>query len=159
MAVSEIGRVTIGAITGMTHDIPDGVFAGTMTGWTAPRPDALQVIHQGEVNRHTNAAGDIVRVSHSGEFLEAQITFIPDHETSEASAKQAASLPKKLASVEISGLPIVAMGEFSDCWNTNGNNTQDWVYEEGTLRFEKPDQWVIDMTIRRYYSITTAIAS
>lgn len=152
MAMSEVGLVSIGTFTGGTLGIT------ALTGYVSPRIDALSVNHNNDVVMDTDVSGDIVRLSASGEYLECQMTLIPDG-TSQANALKAGGKPVALAGVTITGLPIVAMGSWSNAWNTNGSDSPEnhqWIYIEGSSRIEKPDRVVLDMTLRRFVSSNLA---
>jgi hypothetical protein len=123
-----------------------------------PNLKTLRVTHSGTVDKIKNQAGEFSGLIGSGEFLQCEWTYVPEG-TTIANSVLSAMLPGLLTGVTISGLPIIASGPFTDALNTNGANTQPWIYEgDGSIQGFDETKWMGNVTLFRYISITSAAA-
>jgi hypothetical protein len=68
-------------------------------------------------------------------------------------------MPEPLSKAAITGLPIIQIGTFADGLNTNGANTQPWIYEgDGGIAGKAKEKWDGKITLRRYKDILAAAA-
>jgi hypothetical protein len=110
--------------------------------------------HESEVDKIKGLDGEVTSLIAHGDSLACEFNMIPEA-TTQAGAKVACNLPATLTGVSIGGLPIVASGPFSDALNTNGSNTQPWVYEGGgKINLSNSEKWTMTLPLKRYYGIT-----
>lgn len=159
MSATQIGKGRIRGLSGGAISAKDGSDV-LLSGYVSPNLQSLRVSHQADVKRGLDQDGDIASLSASGEFLECQFDIVPEGSTI-ANAKKSAGLPPILGTFEISGLPIIAMGAFTDALNTDDANTQRWVYEgDGEINVLAEDDATMSLTLRRYPNMTgTAVIS
>ena len=152
MAETQVGK---GHIFGMGSG---ALGISAVSGYISPNIKTLKLGHTSDVDRIKSQAGGITSLIGSGDYLECTFDFIPEG-SSIANAKLSAGIPAVLSGVTITGLPILAIGPFSDALNTNGTNTQPWFYEGGgSVNGESEQKWTSTLPLRRYLEITSATA-
>ena len=130
----------------------------TLTGsYVTPNLQSLRVTHTAEVDRIRGQDGTYTSLICDGEMIECEFTVIPEGTTT-ANAKISATLPRAGEAFAITGLPIIAVGDFEDALNTDGDNTQPWFYEGGgTVNLTNTEKATMTMTLHRYVGITSAL--
>lgn len=151
---TQIGRrhivgITVGAFT----------VAG-LSGTISYDERSLRVVHQGEITKVKNEAGETIGLIATNEGIEATFTMIP-YGTNKTNAIASLAAPPLLAGVTITGMDVVPIGSFADGLNvTGGGNAQPWIYEGGWEISGTGDgePWTITVTLRRYPLVTSATA-
>lgn len=129
-----------------------------LAGYISPNLQTLKVKHGAEIDRIKAQTGNTTSLISSDEYLECTFDFIAEGSTI-ANAKLSMGIPPALSGVTVTGLPIIAMGPFTDGLNTNGANTQPWIYEaDGSGNGNADKKWDGTLTLRRYPFITSATA-
>jgi len=129
-----------------------------ISGYVQPNLQSLRLVDNGDVDVIKDQGGEIGSYIFSGQWLECTINFIPEG-TTIANAKISAQAPTHGAGMLITGMPIIAMGPFTDAWNTNGAQSQPWVYFPSANLDHSNDQKAMgSYTFRRAIGITSAIA-
>lgn len=155
---TQVGRghvvgVTVGTFVFTNPD------ASSLSGTISYDERSLRVSHNGTITNVKDEDGDTVQLTATDEMLECTFTFIP-YGTSIANARASAQAPDLLAAAAITGLPVIAMGSFADCLNTDSGSTQPWIYEGGWELNGTGDgePWTATCTLRRYPGITSGAA-
>jgi hypothetical protein len=128
----------------------------TLSGYVQPNLQSLRLVDNGDVDVIKDQAGEIGSYIFSGQYLECSINFIPEG-TTLANAKKSATGPVLGSGMKISGMPVIAMGAFTDAWNTDSGNTQPWVHFPSSNLDHGNDQKAMgSYTFRRAIGVTSA---
>jgi hypothetical protein len=150
---TQIGTGHIVSLTGATLAKSSQGWTTFTGGYVSPNMQSLRVTHNAEVDRIKGQTGKYTGLVGDGEMLECEFTVIPEG-TNSGNAKISATLPQVLECFAISGLPIIAMGEFQDSLNTNASNTQPWVYEGGgSVNLTNTEKATLTLPLKRYPAI------
>lgn len=129
-----------------------------ITGYVSPNLQSLRYSHKGEIKKVPTQGGNTGALVACDEFIELTFDFIPQG-TSDANARESASVPELLSTGQVSGLPIIQIGSFADGLNTNGASTQPWIYEgDADGGGAAKEVWDGKITLRRYVSIASGAA-
>lgn len=141
---------------GHIHGLTGGALGiASLSGYISPNLQTLRTTHAAEIDRVRNQGGDTSGLIASDEMVECDFDFIAEGSTI-ANAKKN-GIPGALAGVTVTGLPIIACGPFTDALNTNGVNTQPWIYEGGgTITGAHNGKWTATLPLKRYPGITSA---
>lgn len=152
MAFTQVGK---GHIVGTAT----GAFGITsLSGYVSPKMDTLTLTNSADFTEEKNQVGEVDSVVCSNLGVECQFRVTPKG-SSLANARLAAGLPAVGAGVTITGLPVIAMGGFTDVLNTDSGNTQPWIYTgQGSIEGTSDGKWSASITLRRYINITSATA-
>lgn len=147
-----------------------GTYTGYATNGTAmssgyvtnkiPVDEGINLSHNAEVERVQDADGDYCALILTAEYVEATFEMRPEG-TTIANALGAATMPQIGATFVITGLPIIACGQFSDVFNVGGDGIQlnRWVYEGGgSIRMTNTGKAMTTLPLRRYPSLAPAAA-
>lgn len=127
-------------------------------GYISPATEGVSVTHNADVERIQDSDGDYCGIILTGEYVECTFDLRPEG-TSVANAKLAATIIPIGGTVAITGMPIIAVGEFSDVFNTDSGETNKWVYEGGaSLRGTNTGKYMVTLPLRRYGGIAPAAA-
>tara|TARA_R110000782_G_scaffold52263_4_gene112122 strand:+ start:3995 stop:4474 length:480 start_codon:yes stop_codon:yes gene_type:complete len=156
MASAAVGKTT-------QADISNGVATVTINavdvaGWIQPKIQSNpSLTHDFVVDELVDLNGDIVGQIASSQKLTTTFEFMCVVDTADAAnVLKTMALPDPLSGVEISGLPIHEAGDFTDCWNTNSANTEEWIYQGGgSISMEGPGKWLMTLPCQRQTGITT----
>lgn len=143
--------------TGHIHSLSGGALGCTaLAGYVSPNLQTLRVTHQADALKIKSQAGKTTGAIYEDDTIECTFEFIAEG-TTIANAKLSAGLPAAGSGFTITGLPIIACGGFTDALNTNGGNTQPWIYEGGgTLNLVNADKATGTIPLKRYLQITSA---
>jgi hypothetical protein len=127
----------------------------SLSGYVSPNLQAFRLTHNGDTERINGQDGEIGSLIHKGEFLELEFTVIPEG-SSVANARLSAGLPVVGQVFGVSGLPVLAIGQFVDALNTVSTNTQPWFYEGGgSINGSSTEKATMTLPLKRYYGITS----
>lgn len=145
--------------TGHIHSLTGGALGiASLSGYISPNMQSLRVSHKADKQAIKGLNGKTTGLIFEDDTVEIEVEFIPEG-TTIANAKLAAGIPAAGAAVTITGLPIIAMGGFTDVLNTGGGNTQPWIYEgDGTINGKNDGAWTATLKLTRYLAITSGTA-
>lgn len=128
-----------------------------VSGWITPNLQGSGLTHSFEADEIANQAGNIESlIGGMKEKLECEFDFIP-RGASIAIAKLSSSLPPPLGKCLITGAPIIVVGSWTDAFNTNGTNTQPWLYVGGSLAESAGGKMTGKIKLVRFIGITSAV--
>lgn len=123
-------------------------------GYVSPATEGASVSHNAEVERVQDSDGDYAAVIMTAEYVECTFELRPEA-ASAADARLSATLPPVGATFQITGMPIIKVGAFTDVFNTNGTDTKKWIYEGGgSVRGTNTGKYMVTLPLRRYQGIT-----
>lgn len=141
----QVGPVHIEGLHNGAINIP------SITGYVSPNMQSLRIAHDADSERIKGQSGKTTSVMLNDEVLACDFEFIPEGANSIAGAIKSASIPRAGAFLQISGLNIVQMGPFTDALNTDGVNTQPWIYMGGgTLNPVADGKWTATLPCMRF---------
>lgn len=130
----------------------------TIAGYVSPNIQTLALKGSADNQRiKGQSSGSTTSIIGMDDIVECTFDFIAEG-TTLAAAKVSAAAPQNLASAAITGLPVIAFGAFTDVLNTNGGNTQPWIFEMDAQVNGKLQAWEGSITLRRYPLITSGTA-
>jgi hypothetical protein len=129
----------------------------TISGYVSPNLQTLALKGSADNQKIKGQSGSTTSIIGMDDMVECTFDFIAEGSTL-AAAKTSAAAPQNLAGAAITGLPIIAFGPFTDVLNTNGGNTQPWVFEMEAQINGKLQAWEGSITLRRYPLITSTTA-
>lgn len=143
--------------TGHIHSLSGGALGcAALAGYVSPNLQTLRVSHSADRLAIKSQAGKTTGLIFEDDSIECTFEVIAEG-TTIANAKLSAGLPPAGSGFTITGLPIIAFGGFTDALNTNGANTQPWIYEGGgSLNLVNDDKGTVTITLKRYLQITSA---
>lgn len=128
-----------------------------VTGWITPNLQGSGLAHSFDADEIGNQAGNVESlIGGMKEKLECEFDFIPRGSTI-AIAKLSASLPPPLGKCMITGAPIIVVGSWTDAYNTDGTNTQPWIYMGGSLAESAGGKMTGKIKLNRFIGITSAV--
>lgn len=129
------------------------------TAFITPNIKGIKINHAGEVQKIKSTTGEITGVIGSGDYLTCTFDYVFEG-TTLANAKASAQIPQLMSTVAITGLPIIAMGPFTDAFNTDAGNTQRWIYEGGASGdYKDSAAGTGSITLSRYAGIAATTAA
>lgn len=129
------------------------------TAYVTPNIQGIKINHSADVQKIKGTTGEITGLIGSGEYLTCSFDYIFEG-SSLANAKASAQIPQLLSTCAITGLPIIACGPFTDGFNTDGANTQRWIYEGGgSGDYHNAAAGTGTITFNRYINITGTTAA
>jgi len=145
--------------TGHIHSLSGGALGcASLSGYVSPNLQSLRLSHAADVEEIKGQTGKTTGIIAEDDTLECSFEFIAEG-TTIANAKLSAGIPAAGAAFTITGLAIIAMGGFTDALNTNGGNTQPWVYEGGgNLVAVANGKITGTIPLKRYLAITSGTA-
>lgn len=153
MALTQIGKAHIANITSAALGKSAQAWATFTGAYVSPNIQSLRVSHTAEVDRIKGQDGKYSGLIGDGDMLECEFTVIPEG-TNGGNARISATLPAVLDCFVITGLPIIAAGEFQDALNTDATNTQPWVYEGGgSINMTNTEKATMTLPLKRYPGI------
>ena len=136
----------------MTLKNPDG---SAIAGYVSPNLQSLRLVHNATKRTIPDQVGDTVGLIFLDAHLEITFDFIPQG-ADLTGAKAAAATPEAGGSATVTGLPIFKKGFFTDALNTDGANTQPWIYEGGeNFTLPADDKATGSITLCRYPKIVS----
>ena len=154
---THLGKRHIQGLAGilLTLKNPNGT---TLSGYVSPNLQSLKLGHKANNKKILNQSGNTGSIIGTDEYAELTFDFVPQG-NNDAAARANAGVPQNLGSGTVTGAPIIAFGPFTDVLNTNGVNTQPWIYEaEANLDGKLQEEWGGSITLRRYPDITSGTA-
>jgi len=156
--------------TGLTHlyGVPavfvmNSASGSAVTGYVTPNIQSGGITHGLESSKIKSTTGEYVGIILHGEMLECTFDCIPEGSVLDVnfattgSPSISARLPVVGGQVQITGLPIIPIGSFTDAFNTNATNVQRWVYEGGgSIKGDSGSHWTMTLPLKRYPSIAAA---
>lgn len=149
-------------VQGLNTDVAYGAIAFTnpdgtsFAGYVSPNLQSFQLKPSAKTDKIAGQDGYTTGLMGSDEMLEMTFDFIPEGD-SKTHALASAGFPGHLASAQITGLPIIAIGPFADALNTNGASAQPYFFEmDAQLNGKAVGYWDGTITLRRYRKITSA---
>lgn len=128
-----------------------------VTGWITPNLQGSGLTHSFDTDEIVNQAGNVESlIGGVREKLECEFDFIPRASTL-AIAKLSAALPPPLGKCLITGAPIIVVGTWTDAYNTNGGNTQPWLYVGGSLTESAGGKMTGKIKLMRFIGVTSAV--
>lgn len=145
--------------TGHIHSLSGGALGcASLSGYVSPNLQSLRLSHAADVEKIKGQTGKTTGIIAEDDTIECTFEFIAEG-TTIANAKKAAGIPAAGAAFTITGLPIIAMGGFTDALNTDAGNTQPWIYEGGgTINGIANGKWTGTLPMKRYLQITSGTA-
>lgn len=141
----QVGPVHIEALHGAVLGIP------AITGYVAPNLQGARIAHTAEIDPTKGQSGKTTGIMLNDEILECEFEYLPEGASTLAAAVKSASIPRAGAFLQISGLEVVQIGPFTDAYNTNGVNTQPWIYVGGgVINATNDGKWTVTLPCRRY---------
>lgn len=127
--------------------------------FVTPNIQGIKLNHSADVQKIKSTTGEFTGLISSGDYLTCAFDYIIEG-TSLANAKASAQIPQTLSTAEITGLSIIAAGPFVDAYNTDGSNTQRWIYEGGASSdFFNDKNATGQITLSRYINIPATSAA
>jgi hypothetical protein len=154
---TQINKGHVFGLSGVTISLLSAPGVAEIAGYIQPNLQSLRLVDNGDADVIKNQAGEISGYIFSGQHLECTINFIPEG-TTIANAKSSAQAPTHGAGMLITGMPVVAIGAFTDAWNTNATNAQPWIYfPSANLDHANDQKLMASYTFRRAIGITSAV--
>ncbi len=152
---TQLAKGHIYSLSGAALTADSGNWATMTASYVSPNLQSLRVTHNAEVDRIRGQTGRYQSLIGDAEMLECEFTVIPEGATI-ANAKTSATLPQVLECFAITGLPVIAMGEFADALNVGAApNNSVWVYEGGgSINGTNTEKWTMTLPLKRYKDIT-----
>jgi hypothetical protein len=152
---TQIGKAHIYGLSGAT--IKNAATWGVLY----PNMQSVRLSHNAKVDEIKGQGGEVGSIIASGETLECTFELIPegsDTISTIADAKTVCGIPPTLAAMTIAGLPVVAMGCWSDALNTAGTPSGSlWIYMGGaSVNGVNDDKWTVSFPCKRFPEITSA---
>jgi hypothetical protein len=130
----------------------------SLSGYVSPKQETLGLTGQADFTEELGQTGDVDQIVGANKGVSCQFRFKP-RGSSFANARLSLGIPNICAGVTITGLDIIACFGFTDVFNTNGGNTQPWIFTgEFNIEGTHTGLWTANMTLRRYLLITSATA-
>src|SRR5205814_4494991 len=127
-----------------------------ITGYVSPKFETLTCSGQAQFDEEQGQTGDVDQLVGVNKGISCQFKFKP-RGTSIANARASLSIPDICAGVTITGLDVIACYGFTDVFNTNGSNTQPWIFNgDFSIEGTHTGLWMANITLRRYTTITSA---
>lgn len=123
-----------------------------ISGYISPAIESCNLTYNAEIEEIKSEGGDIVATIHSGGHLEATFELRPEGD-SVAEAKASARIPDMGATMQLTGMPVIAAGPFSDAFNTDGSGilANRWLATgQGSIRTTQSGKAMVTATFRRY---------
>lgn len=143
---------------------PSSYTTELFTGFVFPNVQSADLTHEGDSERIKSSSGEFTGIIVSGEKLSCTFDIVPeatfetDSVTTLTNAGTAASLPPLGSTFKLNGLPVIAVGSFSDAFNVaaSGAVVQNrWIYEGGgTESGKNTSHYTMRITLHRYPLIT-----
>jgi len=154
---TQINKGHVFGLSGVTISLLSSAGVAEIAGYIQPNLQSLRLVDNGDADVIKDQAGELGSYIFSGQYLECTINFIPEG-TTIANAKKSAQAPTHGAGMLMTGMPIIAMGAFTDAWNTNSGNTQPWIYfPSANLDHANDSKLMATYTFRRAIGITSAV--
>ena len=130
----------------------------TLSGYVSPKFETLTLSGQAELNEELGQTGEVDQLVGVNRGISCQFRFKP-RGSSIANARLSEGIPDVCAGVTITGLDIIACFGFTDVFNTNGANTQPWIFKgDFSIEGTATGLWTANITLGRYLLITSATA-
>ena len=130
----------------------------TLSGYISPKFETLTLSGQAQFDEELGQTGDVDQLVGVNRGVSCQFRFKP-RGSSLANARKALGIPDICAGVTITGLDIIECFGFTDVFNTNGTNTQPWIFKgDFSIEGTSTGLWTANITLGRYLLITSATA-
>lgn len=130
----------------------------SLSGYVSPKFETLGLTGQAQFDEELGQTGDVDQLVGVNRGVSCQFRFKP-RGSSFANARLSLGIPNICAGVTITGLDIIVCFGFTDVFNTNGTNTQPWIFNgEFNIEGTHTGLWTANLTLRRYLLITSATA-
>lgn len=128
----------------------------TLSGYVSPKFETLTLTGQPEFTEELGQTGEVDQLVGVNRGVSCQFRFKP-RGTTIANARLSLGIPDVCAGVTITGLDIIAAFGFTDVFNTNGGNTQPWIFKgDFSIEGTSTGLWMANITLGRYLLITSA---
>jgi hypothetical protein len=149
MAVNQYGKGHIHGLSGAALGV------ASLSGYVSPNLQSLRLSHKGKIDEIEGQIGEVTGFIATDDAVECDFDYIPEG-SSIANAKLSAGIATNGAPHTITGLPIIAVGRFTDVFNTNGANTQPWFYMgDADVNGPHETKWTARIRLKRYINITS----
>ena len=130
----------------------------SLSGYVSPKFETLSLTGNPQFDEEMGQTGDVDQLVGVNRGVRCQFRFKP-RGSSLANARLSLGVPDICAGVTITNLDIIACFGFTDVFNTNGANTQPWIFGgDFTIEGTSTGLWTANITLHRYLSITSATA-
>lgn len=145
--------------TGHIHSLSGAALAcSALSGYVSPNLQSYRFVHAADVEKIKGQAGKTTGVICEDDTLEITLEIIPEG-TTIANAKKSAGVPAAGTAFAVTGMPIIEAGGFTDALNTDGANTQPWIYEGGaSWNGLAAGKQTMSLPLKRYLQITSGTA-
>lgn len=130
----------------------------SLSGYISPKFETLSLSGKAQFDEELGQTGDVDQIVGVNRGVQCQFRFKP-RGSSFANARKSLGIPNICAGVTITGLDIIEAFGFTDVFNTNGGNTQPWIFGgEFGIEGTSTGLWTANLTLHRYLTITSATA-
>lgn len=155
---NQVGKGGIYGLATLAFGATLGFAASPISGYISPKFETLTLSGQSQVDDELGQTGEVDQIVGVNRGISCQFRFKP-RGTSFANADKSLSIPDVCGGVNITGLDIIACFGFADVFNTNGTNTQPWIFKgEFSIEGTSTGLWTANITLGRHLGITSASA-